>query len=54
MEYLPTTSFTYEQLSEWKERELIEQILELQNAINNYIDYEASEELDFEQAIRKI
>ena len=40
MEYLPTTSFTYEQLSEWKEGELIEQILELQEAINKYIDHE--------------
>ena len=40
MEYLPTTSFTYQQLSEWKEGELIEQILELQEAINKYIDHE--------------
>jgi len=40
LRYCSTSSFTYEQLSEWKERELIEQILELQNTINNYIDYE--------------
>jgi len=40
MEYLPTTTFTYKQLSEWKNKELIEQILELQESINNYIDYQ--------------
>ena len=40
MEYLPTTNFSDKKLQKLTKKELIEIILEVQESINSYIDYE--------------